>query len=233
MRKSTDQTGLPWKIFQHLEDLDFADDICLLSEKKEHVQTKLNKVSQTAAMVGLKVNYNKTKILAINSERPISISLNNNQIEQVKAFNYLGSTVTETGGSEEDIKTRIGKAYGAFATLGNIWRSREISEKPKIRLFNSNILSVLLYGCESWRVTKTNTSKLQVFINKCLRKILKVYWPDKISNEELWKRTDAKNVETTIKERKWKWIGHNLRKKDGSISKEILDWNPQGTRKRG
>jgi hypothetical protein len=135
---------------------------------------------QTAKHVGLKVNEKKTKILAVNADDPVNITINNKIVERVEKFNYLGSMINETGGTEEDIRTRIAKAHGAFTALQNIWRSKEISEKTKIRLFNSNIISVLLYGCESWRVTNTNTSKLQIFINKCLRKILHIHWPETI-----------------------------------------------------
>ena len=233
MRKSTNRTGITWKVFGHLEDLDFADDVCLLSESQQNMQSKLNRMIENAKRVGLKINENKTKLLAINCGNDVNITTPNGRIEQVRAFNYLGSNLNESGGTEEDIKIRIGKAHAAFISLQNIWRSKEISEKTKIRLFNSNIISALLYGCESWRVTNTNTHKLQTFINKCLRKILKIHWPETISNEMLWTRTNSTKIDTIIKERKWKWIGHVLRKKDGNIAKEALEWNPQGQRKRG
>ena len=94
-------------------------------------------------------------------------------------------------------------------------------------------MSVLLYGCESWKTTKTTSSKLQVFINRGLRKVLGIHWPKRISNEGLWKTTEVRKVDNIILERKWKWIGHILRKPNNNIPKEALDWNPQGKRKRG
>ena len=75
--------------------------------------------------------------------------------------------------------------------------------------------------------------KLQSFTNKCLRKILKIYWPKVISNKELWERTGQKTIGEEILRRKWRWIGHTLRKGDNNIAKEALEWNPQGIRKRG
>ena len=73
---------------------------------------------------------------------------------------------------------------------------------------------------------------MQVFINKCLRQILGIQWPEKISNRDLWQRTGQEPVHVSIKRRRWKWIGHTLRK-EHSIVRSALDWNPQGKRKRG
>ena len=70
-----------------------------------------------------------------------------------------------------------GKASQAFASLRSTWRSNNISQKTKIRFFKSNVLSTLLYGAESWKMTKTISHKLEVFQNKCLRRILRIYWP--------------------------------------------------------
>ena len=81
--------------------------------------------------------------------------------------------------------TRISKANQAFAMLRPIWRSTGLSIHTKIRIFKSNILSVLLYGSECWKSTTSIERKLEVFQNKCLRCILKIYWPNTISNEEL------------------------------------------------
>ena len=79
------------------------------------------------------------------------------------------------------IPTRIGKARVAFIQLKNIWISKEISQRTKLRLFSSNVKSVLLYGAETWRTTKNTTMKVQTFINNCLRRILSIHWPDTIT----------------------------------------------------
>ena len=74
--------------------------------------------------------------------------------------------------------------------------------------------------------------KLQVFVNKNLRSILGIRWPEKIRNEDLW-RTGQKPLEFELKRRAWQWIGHTLRKPGGCIAKTALEWNPQGKRRRG
>ena len=65
--------------------------------------------------------------------------------------------------------------------------------------------------------------------NRCLRRIKKIFWP---YNEELWAQTSCPNISPQIRGRKWRWLGHTLRKKDGEISKGALRWNPQGKRRR-
>ena len=89
-----------------------------------------------------------------------------------------------------------------------------------MKFFNSNIKCVLLYGTEIWRTTKVILSKIQRFINYCLRKIMNVRWFDKVRNEGLWQRENQDPINTQIKKRKWAWIGHTLRKPPSSITRQ-------------
>ena len=146
---------------------------------------------------------------------------------------YLGSVVDRQGGTDRDVIARIGKARGAFVMLKNIWASKEIRTSTKIRIFNSNVKSVLLYGSETWRKTEVIQRKIQTFINNCLRRIYNIRWPEKIRNEDLWQRAGQDPVYEQIVRRKWGWIGHTLRKPSSSITRQALTWNPQGKRKRG
>ena len=118
--------------------------------------------------------------------------------------------------------------------LKNILNSRQLKTTTKMRFFNSNVKVVLLYGSETWKTTKTTLKKIQTLINGCLRKILEIYyWPEKITNKDLWQRTEQLPVDEEIKRRKWKWIGHTLRKAPTSITRQALTWNPQGRRRKG
>jgi ribosomal protein L31E len=165
------------------------------------------------------------------SKEPVKIQ--GNILEEVESFTYLGSVVDKTGGTDADVKTRIGKARTAFVMLGKIWKTNNISTATKIRIFNSNVKSVLLYGAETWKTTKTMLKKIQAFVNRCLRRILHIWWPNKITNEELWRKTNEKPILEQIRSRKWGWIGHTLRKPRHSTTRQALLWNPQGKRKRG
>ena len=235
MRKSTREkrNGIQWTLLKQLDDLDFADDLALLSHSHQQMQEKTNLVSNTAMEIGLSINKDKSKILKINSTNTNAIILNRNQLEEVQSFTYLGSIIDQQGGTDADVKARIGKARAAFIQLNNIWKSRELSRNTKIRLFNSNVKSVLLYGAETWRMTKTTIRKLQAFTNSCLRRILQIRWPETISNTSLLERTGQASTEEEIRKRRWGWIGHTLRKPANNITRQALRWNPQGKRKRG
>nr|KAG5714057.1 hypothetical protein BaRGS_020385 [Batillaria attramentaria] len=117
--------------------------------------------------------------------------------------------------------------------LKNIWASKVVSIRIKLCIFNSNVKSVLLYGCETWKTTKTMQQKIQTFLNTCLRRIFNIRWPEKIRNEELWERAGQEPSAKQILRRKWGWIGHTLRKPASSTTRQALTWNPQGKRKRG
>ena len=101
-----------------------------------------------------------------NCQTADPIKLGEQDIGDVTEFTYLGAKVTKDGNTEAEIKTRINKARGAFAALQNIWKTKTISKKAKIHIFKSNILSVLLYAAESWKVTKGICHMLEVFQNK-------------------------------------------------------------------
>ena len=220
-------------MWTQLEDLDFADDLALLSHSHQQMKAKTKDLVQISQKTGLKVHPDKTKILKINPTVQEDMEINGKPLEEVESFTYLGSIIDKKGGTEADVKSRLGKARGAFTQLRNVWKSGILGTNTKIRLFNTNVKSVLLYGSETWRLTKGTTERLQTFINSCLRKILKIHYPDTIRNEELWERTRQQKVEVEIKRRRWRWIGHTMRKPGTNITRQALSWNPQGKRKRG
>jgi hypothetical protein len=96
------------------------------------------------------------------------------EIEEVGSFVYLGSVVSVNGGTEQDVASRIQKANGVFVQLYPVWRNGNISKGVKIRTLNTNVKSILLYGCETWKTTIQITRRLQTFINKCLRRIMNI-----------------------------------------------------------
>ena len=100
-------------------------------------------------------------------------------------------------------------------------------------LFNSNVKLVLLYGAETWWTTKASMKRIQTYINQWLRRILRIHWPETISNENLWARVQQTPVEEEIRQRRWRWLGHMLCKPPSSIGRQALNWNPQGQQKRG
>ena len=198
---------------------------------------KTERLQVNSGLPGLRINTGKTKVMKVNPRSCDPIVVNGETIEEVQDSTYLGSNIIRLrdGGADRDVpELRIGKARQAFRILRPIWLSSQLSTNTKIRIFNTNVKSVLLNGFETWKNTKSLQSKLQVFVNKCPRYILKIWWPNKITNEELWRKTNQEDITSTIRRRKWNWIGHTLRKDSATnITRQALDYNPQGKRKRG
>lgn len=230
---STESLGIWWNPTRKLGDLDFADDIALLTNTHTNMQTLLDNLCAAAHPRGLTINTSKTKLMRINTDNTNIIKIGTSTIEEVNEFCYLGSVLAKNGGTKEDISSRIAKARYAYGQLRTTWNSRQIASSTKLRIFKSCVLAVLLYGSETWSYTDNELSSAQVFVNKCLRRIMRIYWPLTISNEQLYQLTNCETLETTIKKRKWRWIGHTLRKPHDSICRQALKWNPQGKRRRG
>ena len=85
--------------------------------------------------------------------------------------------------------------------LNNVWRYSQYSTRTKLRIYQSCVLSTLLYGSECWRMTESDITKLSVFHTKNLRRILRIFWPDAISNQQLLARCNQDSMETIIMRR--------------------------------
>ena len=142
--------------------------------------------------IGLNINITKTKLMKINARNEEPVPINNTALEEVDEFVYLGNKIISDGNSKKDVDSRISKARGAFAALHSVWRSTHINQPTKLRIFKSNVLAVLLYGSESLKVTHSISNKF--FQSRCLRRILRVFWPNTISNTELHRITGTTPV---------------------------------------
>ena len=153
-------------------------------------------MAKTSAKAGRRISKSKTKGMKINTTNAGMQSRTGwVDIEEVEDFVYLGSNISKDGGSDRDIQVRIGKARTAFTILRPVWKSKTISRKTKLRIFNTNLKSVLLYGSESWRVTKATCNKLQSFVGRCLRSIMGIHLPEVIRNEELNRNESRSRLE--------------------------------------
>ncbi|VDP24838.1 unnamed protein product [Schistosoma mattheei] len=222
---------IQWISRMQLDDLDFADDLALLLHTQQRMQGKTTSVAAASAAVGLNIHKGKSRILRYNTACTNPITIDGEDLVDVKTFTYLGSIIDEHDGSDSDVKARISKARTVYLQLKDIWNSKQLSTNTKTRIFNTNVKTVLLYMAETWRTTKSITQKIQVFINKCLRKILRIRWPDTISDNRLWERTNQIQVEEEIRKKHWKWIGHTLEKAPNCVTRQALTWTPQGQRR--
>ena len=105
---------------------------------------------------------------------------------------------------------------------------RQFYVMDRCRVYRSNVLSVLLYGAVTWRITKSIGHSLEVFQNRCLCRLFNIYWPNKISNEDLLKKAQKQTLTSEIQRRRWRWLGHVLRMPPNAAPRVALRWTPDG-----
>ena len=179
------------------------------------------------------MNKKKTQILRINSKCENRMLIDDQELKEVDKYNYLGANVSKQGGGGDDIVNRICKARVSFMKLKQIWSSNIYTLRSKLRLFNTLVKPVLLYGSETWKINEGDNRKLDTFFFKCLRRILQIRWPYVVSNRDILAKTKLKTISTEVKLRRWKWVGHILRMEKNSNCETALTWTPEGRRKVG
>ncbi|VDP23616.1 unnamed protein product [Schistosoma margrebowiei] len=129
MKTSTSEGkhGIQWTSRTQLNDLDSADDLALLSQTQQQIQEKTTSVAAASAAVGVNIHKGKNKVIRYTTACTNPVTIDGEDLEDVKTFTYLGSVTDEHGGSDVDVKARIDKARAAYLQLKNIWSSKQLS----------------------------------------------------------------------------------------------------------
>ena len=147
----------------------------------------------------------------------------------MSTFNYLGSTLCNTGDLKPEINRRRALATSVMQSLSRpLWRHRHISQKTKLRIYNACVLSVLLYGAETWALNATLRSRIDGFDTRALRRIEGIHWSQHITNEEVRQRTRQPPASTLAAQRRVRWLGHVLRLSPDHPTRAMLDFDPGG-----
>ena len=215
-----------------IADLEYADDIAIMTNSRLEMQRAVKKVAEVASRVGLNINVGKTKVMSTEESGQGSltdavIDVMGEAVEEVQRFKYLGSIITPSGQPVEEVKARISAAHAVFAQLNNsLWRRREISLRTKIKIYKAVVRSVLLYGAETWCMRVEERRQLEVFDHSCLRRVTRTRWQDRISNADVRVKCELEVVTRTIQERRLRWLGHVLRRPDTEIVNQVLHAKP-------
>ena len=200
-----------------ITDADYADDIALLVNTPNQAEMLLHSLEWTAAGIGLHVNAHKTEYMCYNQTGDIS-TLDGTSLKLVDKFTYLGSSVSST---EKDIDTRLMKAWTAVDRLSIIWKS-DLTDKMKRSFFQAAVVSILLYGCTTWTLTKW-LKKLDGNYTRMLRVILNKSWQQHPTRHQLYSHLPP--ITKTIQVRRARYAGHCWRSKDELI-RDVLLWTP-------
>ena len=166
---------------QTITDDDCADDIALLANAPAQAETLLHSLERTAAGIGLYFNAHKTEYMCFNQTGNFP-TLNGSSLKPVDKFTYLGSSVWST---ENDINTRLAKAWTAIDRLSVLWKPY-LTDKIKRSFFQAAVMSILLYGCTTWTLTKRMEKKLDGNYTRMLRAILNKSWRQHTTKQQLY-----------------------------------------------
>ena len=143
------------------------------------------KVKEESENVGLKLNIQKTKIMASG---PItSWEIDGETVEIVSDFNFLGSKITADGDCSHEIKRRLLLGRKVMSNIDSIFKSGDITLPTKVHLVQAMVFPVVMYGCESWTVKKAERRRIDAFELWCWRRLLRVPWTAKRSNQSIVK----------------------------------------------
>ena len=189
----------------------------ILTNTPNQAETLMHSLERATAGIGLHVNAHKTEYMCYNQTGDIS-TLDGTSLKLVDKFTYLGSSVSST---EKDIDTRLTKAWTAIDRLSIIWKS-DLTDKMKHSFFQAAVVSILLYRCTTWMVTKQLEKKLDGNFTRMLRAILNKSWRQHPTRHQLYGHLPP--IMKTIQVRWTRYAGHCWRRKDKLISDVLLYW---------
>ncbi len=219
-----------------VRDDEFADDMVVIAESGKEMQKEMDGLQDATDEWKLRVSVPKTMHMVGGGEKKdAEVRIGEVKVRKVKDFVYLGSMVQEDGSCEKEVMRRIGIAMSAFRALLNVlWRRKEVTVKTKIRIFNAFVMSRLMYGAELWNVSAREEKRLEAFHTWCLRRILRVSWMEKVRNEEIRRRCGQSTLESQLRKRRLRWLGHVQRMGEERLPKAML-WGrlAEGKRPKG
>ena len=198
-----------------ITDADYADDIVILANTPNQAETLLHSMERAATGIGLHVNAHKMEYMCYNQTGDISI-LDGTSLKLVDKFTYLGSSVSST---EKDIDTLLTKAWTAINRLTITWKS-DLTDKMKRCFFQAAVVSILLYGCTTWTLTKRLEKKLDSNYTRRLQAILNKSRRQHPTRRQLYGHLP--HITKTIQVRWIRHAGHCWRSRDELISDVLL-----------
>ena len=200
-----------------------------MAESEEELKSILMKVKEESENVGLKLNIQKTKIMASG---PItSWEIDGEAVETVSDFNIFGSKITADGDCSHEIKRHLLLGRKVMTNLDSIWKSRDITLPTKVHLVKALVFQVVMYGCESWTVNKVECWRIYAFELWCWRRLLRVPWTARRSNQSILKDiSPGCSLEVLMLKLKLQYFGHLMWRVD---SLEKRPWCSEGLRAGG
>ena len=210
-----------------IRELMFADDTAFVAHYHHQAQEIMTRFARSAKAYGLKINITKTEMMYQSppgvQDDGENINIEGTDLNKVKHFKYLGSTITNNNKLDSELQLRMSKASQTFGRLrARVWDNNDLTIKTKCAVYQAIVLSTLLYGVESWTVYKVAAHKLNAFVMSQLRQILSVKWWHFMSNVKVLKKSGMSSLYETLIQRNLRWAGHVNRLPNTRIPKQVL-----------
>ena len=239
---------------EKLTNLRFADDILLTASSLPQLKKLLADLAKTAKTAGLEPHAGKTKILhngvgyGVGAKKARVANMDIDILSTESATTYLGRSLRLKAGTDEEIGSRISKAWAKFGTLRAELTNKNISIKKRLKLFDATISPTILYACSSWAMTLERQRKLRTTQRKMVRTMTRchahfkgdttedyVAWITASTKlaEELTSKYEVKDWVSRQAGIQWKWAERVANRHDGRWTKEVLSWSTVTNRKQG
>ena len=222
-----------------IRELQYADDNATPSQTADDLQRTANAYNAAYERFGMQVNTDKTKALIQHPPGQVLPNMNttidNQPLEEVDQFPYLGSILTSNPTCKKDVENRIRAAHAAYGRLSSrVFNNHSLTMGTKIMVFRAVVLCTLLYACETWTLYRNDIISLERFQQYKLRQILKIKWESHTTNAEVLKRASITSIEATIIQHRLRWAGHVVRMEPSRLPKMMFYGElSDGTRPRG
>ena len=186
---------------RNMNKLRYAYDTTLMAEREEEVNSLLMKVKEESEKVGLKLNIQKTKIMASG---PITSRKIDGERMETVTYYFWGSN----GDCSHEIKRHLLLGREVMTNLDSIFKSRDITLPTKVRLVKAMVFPVVMYGCEGWAIKKAEHQRIDAFKLWCWRRLLRVPWTARRSNQSILKISPGISLKEMILKLKLQYFGH-------------------------
>jgi len=216
--------GVTCSQVDQIQELSYADDIVILQPDSASCQDLLDRISEKAEMLGLKIKPAKTKVIYFHLDQQPNLTVYGEPIEVTEFFTYLGSGISSRHTSAKDeISARVGKASTTFNQLKHrIFKRQDLSLGLKMKVFNASVLSVLFYSSETWTMTKADLMTLETFQMYALRAILGVSRLQRLRNMDIREVCcHQPTIDNSIRLQRLRWLGDVARMPAGRLCGSI------------
>ena len=208
-----------------VRDMQYADDAAIVAGCAVELQGELSETDAQFSRMGLMMNTDKTEVMhkQHNADNAQPISIRNNVLNEAQDFTYLGSIISNNCTLDREINNRISRASAAFGQLSvRVYLNRNLKLSTKIKVYQAIVISILLYGSETWTLYSKQLKLLNTFHLRCLRRILRITWRDRVPNNVVLSRCGCNSIHSIVAERMLRWAGHMQRMPDERLPKAVF-----------